>query len=354
MPLTLTKRSNGYYYVTGTVTIWRNGEPDTIDVRRSTKTRDEKVADGIRRQIENAAAEQSVTGKKPALTFREAAARHVRQGGEARFIALPVAHLGSIPIDRITQQDMDDAAHDAYPTQSTATRRRQFYAPAIAVLRSNGVVLAFKRPPDSQKRTVFFLPEQADQLIRELSSGRWPNPWTPALATFLFCQGSRVGETLALDGKEDMSLRDRYAIFRDPKNGRERMISLVPRTLAALGKIPNVGSRGPAFLRYDGRPYAEREARGYKITAWSSAVERMGLDPRVYTPHTARHSWATWFYAVTKDVVRMTAEGGWESDEWKRYVKLANPQIADAAVRYGFVEEQNPHNDTRKPLWNVV
>jgi integrase len=354
MPLTLIRRANGYWYVTGTVTIWRNGQPDTVDVRKSTKTRDEKIADGIRRQIENAAAEQSVTGKKPSRTVREAAQRYLKHGGEARFVDLVVEHLGSIPVDRVTQQDMDDGAHAAYPTQTDATRRRQFYAPAIAILRSEGVATVFKRSPDSQKRTVFFLPDKADAAIRRLSGGRWPNPWTPALATFLFCQGSRVSETINLDGKEDVSLRDRFAIFRDPKNGLERMIPLTSRTVAALSQLPNIGKRGPLFLRYDGRPYSDREGRGYRLMAWYTAIADIGLNPNTHTLHTARHSWATWFYAVTKDVVRMTSEGGWESDEWKRYVKLANPQIADAAVRYGFIEEQNPQNGSRKPIWKVV
>lgn len=351
MPLTLTQRPNGYWYVTGTVTVWRNGEPDTIEVRRSTKTKDESIADGIRRQIENAAAEQSVTNRKPVLSFQEAAERYVKHGGDARFLDKPKHYLGSMRVDMISQQDIDDAAFKAYPTQAPATRRRQFYTPAIAVLRSAGIATLYKRPSGGQKRTIFFHPDKAAELIRELGGSRWPNPWTPALANFLFCQGSRVGETLAIDGKRDVSLAGRYVVLRDTKSDKERMVVLTSRTVAALSQIPNLGRSGPLFLRYDGRPYAEREGRGYRLRAWENAVERVGLDPSEFTPHTARHSWATWFYAVTKDVVRLRKEGGWDSAEWERYVKLATPEIADAALRHGFIEMQNPQNrDSVAPL----
>lgn len=344
MPLTLKRHDNGFWYVAGSITVWRNGHSHTHEIRRSTKTRDEGQADAIRRQIEQAEAEQNHTGRQPSLTFREAADRYVKQGGEDRYIERAKTYLGKHRLDEITQQMLDDASFLAYPVQAPATRRRQFFAPVIAVLRSAGHHGRFNRPPDSQKRTLFFQPAKASELIREVAASRWPNPWTPALVTFLFCQGSRVGETLAIDGKDDISLDGGYAILRDTKNGRERMVPLYRRTLAALSQVPNVGKRGRLFLRYDGRPYVERERRGYKLHAWSSAVERIGMDPDLYTPHTARHSWATWFYAQTKDVVRLKAEGGWESDEWERYVKLAHPSLANDAVRYNFNFSKIPQN----------
>lgn len=341
MPLELKLHSNGVWYVYGTVTVWQHGQPNSIEVRRSTRSRDEAQADSIKRQIENEVAERNHTGREPALSFRQAAARYVNQGGEQRYLEKLRHHFGDIRIDQITQQYLDDAAHKAYPNASSSTRRRQFYAPAIAVLRSAGIEKSFKRPEDSAKRTIFFHPKDADAVIKQLSASRWPNPWTPALFTFLFCQGSRVGETLALDGKRDISLEHRYAIFRDTKSGRERMVPLYARTLAALSTIPNLGTRGPLFLRYDGRPYAPREIRGFRFLAWKSAVERVGLSAVEYTPHTCRHSWATWFYSQTKDVVRLKAEGGWESSEWERYVKLAAPSLASAAMQYGFDFSQN-------------
>lgn len=345
MSLELKQHPTGFWYINGTVTIWRNGRANSQEIRKSTKTRDKREADAIRRQIESAVAERNVTGREPALSFNAAADRYVKNGGECRFLAKPRAAFGRLRIDEITQEMLDDAGTEAYA--NTATRRRQFHGPVIAVLHNSGIRVQFDRPKDSGKRTYFLRPDQAVAAINRVIDSRTPNPWTPALVTFLFGQGSRVGETLAIDGKNDISLNDRYAILRDTKNGRERMVNLCPRVIAALSVVPNIGRRGPLFLRYDGRPYTpipEDEPRGRGFTWWSRAINEINLDPELYTPHTARHSWATWFYSQTKDVVRLKAEGGWESDEWTRYVKLAVPRIGMDALMAGFDFRQNEMN----------
>lgn len=335
MPLKLWRHENGIWHIRGTVTVWRSGRPVSREVRRSTRTTDERTADAIRRQIENAAAEQSVTGRQPARTFEEASRAYLTGGGEARFLALPTAHLGTWRIDEIDQQAMDEAARKAYPDAATATVRRQFYAPVIAVLRAAGINTPFRRPADGGRRTFFFRPDQALAMLARISDTRFPNPWTPALATFLFANGARVSEAMALDGR-DVSLAHRYAILRDTKNGEERMVPLCGRARAALSTLPNIGQKGPLFLRYDGRPYEARKARGYRLRFWERAVAEIGLDPATFTPHTARHSWATWHYSQNRDVLRLKMEGGWRSGEWERYVKLAAPGIGRAAIAAGF------------------
>ncbi|RVH74173.1 integrase [Sinorhizobium meliloti] len=344
MPLKITRHDNGIYYVSGTVTVWRNGKPHPVEVRRSTKSRDREQADAIKRQIENEVAERNITGKEPALTFRQAAKRYVEHGGEARFLRATKGgifelhsrfnRLAKKPVDEITQELIDDEGLRAYP--NPATRRRQFHAPVIAVLRKSGVKQQFERPEDSQKRTDFFRPDQAVEMLARIMDARYPNPWAPAFVTFLFGQGSRISETLSIDGRDDISLDHRYAILRDTKSGKERMVNLCPRVIAACSTLPNLGQRGPLFLRYDGRPYAKKEDRGYRFGFWNRAVTEVGLDATVYTPHTARHSWATWFYSQTKDVVRLKAEGGWDSSEWERYVKLAAPSLGAEAIKHSF------------------
>lgn len=348
MPLQLKQAENGYWYVVGTITVWKNGQSDTVELRKSTRTRNKDEADGIRRQIENEAAERNITGKEPAITFREAAERYEKNGGEKRFLAKPIDHLGSKRIDAITQQMIDDAGAKIY--QNSATRRRQFHAPVIAVLRANGIRDSFQRPQDGSKRTYFMSPKEAVALIEAISASRYVNPWSPALITFLFGQGARVSEALAVDGREDVSLDHKYAILRDPKNGKQRSVTLCPRVVAALSTIPNIGQRGPLFMRYDGRPYSEREARGYRFKFWERAVKEIGLDTAKFTPHTARHSWGTWFYSQTKDVVRLRKEGGWLSDEWERYVQTSNDSLGDEAYALGFRWVQREHSQDRGAL----
>ncbi len=335
MPLEIKRHANGYFYVLGTVTVWRDGQSHSIDVRKSTKTKDERQAEGIRRQIENQVAEQNITGKEPALTFRQAVTVYLRKGGSDRFLDKPKAYFGNTPIDQITQNMIDDKGLEEYA--NPATRRRQFHTPIIAVLRANGLRPAIDRPKGGNERTFFLTPDQAVECIGHIQASRYPNPWTPALFTFLFGQGSRVGETVAIDGKTDISLEHKYAILRDTKNGREKMVTLCPRVIAALTTLPNLGQRGPLFLRYDGRPYEARDERGYKFTAWNRAIKEMGLSAADYTPHITRHSWATWFYSRTLDVMRLRKEGGWESGQWQRYVKLASPSLGKRAAALGFI-----------------
>ncbi|NTH50518.1 site-specific integrase [Agrobacterium rhizogenes] len=356
MPLKLKRdEQSGIFYVTGSLAIWRNGQPHSLEVRRSTKVRDEAQADAIRRQIENEVAERNITGREPTVTFRAAAEKYVKDGGEARF--LRASHkegdpfrlhsrfdaIAAKPIDQISEDLINGEGKKFYPNDST--RRRQWHGPIIAVMRVNKFRPDIKRPDDGEKRTHFLRPDQALTLLGHISRSRFPNPWSPALATFLFGQGARVGETMAIDGRDDVSLEHRYAILRDTKNGKERMVNLCPRVVAAISTLPNLGKKGPLFLRYDGRPYEEKEGRGYKLTFWTRAVTAMDFDTSIYTPHVARHSWATWFYSQTKDVVRLKAEGGWESDEWERYVKLANPSIGRLAAKLGF--SFDPENEER-------
>lgn len=133
--------------------------------------------------------------------------------------------------------------------------------------------------------------------------------------------------------------------LRDTKNGHERIIKLLNRTCAALQQIPNLGQKGPLFLRYDGRPYeTATENRGIKINSvWNRARDEIGLD-KTYTPHVARHSWATWYYSQTRDSVSLQLEGGWRSDEYKRYLHFCNSELGRQAREYGFEFEDTNEN----------
>ena len=86
------------------------------------------------------------------------------------------------------------------------------------------------------------------------------------------------------------------------------------------------------------------------VTAWRGAMRRAGLaavdeerpwiDRRgiarvetvysyPYTPHTCRHTWATWFYAITLDPMKLRTEGDWSSLSLvERYAHLMTPEEA--------------------------
>jgi integrase len=41
-------------------------------------------------------------------------------------------------------------------------------------------------------------------------------------------------------------------------------------------------------------------------------LKRGGLNPE-FTPHDLRHTWASWHYALHKDLIRLQQDGGWST-----------------------------------------
>lgn len=332
------------WYVRGTISYFENGERKRVSIFEATGTENKEQAEAICRQVEQDVLSRNVNGVAPPRTFAEIAAAYVAAGGEARFLKRILAELGENAVRDLTaaegygQTRIDEAAARAMPGASAATLRRQWHGPIIAVLNYAGIPHALRRPRGGNTRTYFVRPFDANRIIDAVSAGRFQNPWHPALVTTLFGQGTRLGETLALDGRDDVFLEYGYAVLRDTKNDRERTIDLTPRTIAAWSTLPNLGEPGPLFRRYDGRPYTARANRGGQIrTLIARAVTDAGLDPRKATPHAFRHTWATWHYAQHKDPLRLMTAGGWSSLELvQRYAKLASPALADECHRAGW------------------
>jgi integrase len=90
------------------------------------------------------------------------------------------------------------------------------------------------------------------------------------------------------------------------------------------------------FSRPDGQPYAPKDGEGGQIKrAWAGAIRRAGLNPD-FTPHTCRHTWASWHYALHRDLLKLKIEGGWSSVELvERYAHLM-PAGHEEAIRRFF------------------
>lgn len=343
MPIRVIPNPNGWgpLFLRGYVYVWRDGRKRRISVpRQSAGTTDRGEAEAVARQIEARYVRETIEGRAPCVTFAEKMTEYLDGGGEARFLDKPLALLGAMEIDQIGQAELDAAAMKAYPSATSGTRRRQFYTPVMAVLNHGRTV---KRPEDKGERTVWITPTQAALVIQHASKDAHANPWAGPLVELFYGGGLRLSEGLKLDGATDVFPGYGYVIVRDPKNGYERVVRLPRRTLAALAGLPTLGQPGPIFRRQDGEPYAVIQASGTRLKFFETAVAAAGLDPKVYTPHTARHSWATWFYAVTKDQVALKANGGWRSNQWQRYTHLASSGLAEEAISLGWdFRDQHP------------
>lgn len=358
MPLRLyapgARRGNRYFIIRGTVSFWKGGRRHSHSIDTSTKTTSRDEAEGIRRQIEAEILERNTTGRDPVKTFGQLANAYLSASGSPRFLEKVLDHLEHRAADDIDDATLKRLAGEAYPQASAATIKRQWYTPILAVLNHGRIRHDIERPRGvGKERTHFFTPVQADRLIKAISGRSRRNPWIPVLAEFLFGQGCRVTETILIDAVKDVYLDHNIAILRDTKSDYERRVTLTPRTVAALSTLPNLNTPGPLFRKPGGRIYARRQNRGGQMrTIVASAVEDIGLDPTIYTPHTFRHSWATWFYAQTFDVIRLMDEGGWRSEKMvRRYVKLASPSIGEEARELGwnFGENIREHFAQRIP-----
>jgi integrase len=217
------------------------------------------------------------------------------------------------------------------PNPAPSTITRNLITPLRAVLRHahrrgwcDAPMLDTPRSP--QGRTLFMTPVEVEELLA--SAG----PHLRPVITFLVGTGARLSATIYLDWR-DVDLTGARAIFwpDSTKAGKRRNAILPPRVVVELANLPH--RDGAVFRRPDGQPYNDRDGYGGQIkTAWKGMICRSGVSPE-FTPHTCRHTWASWHYALHRDLLRLKEEGGWSSVTLvERYAHLL-PAGQESAIR---------------------
>lgn len=335
MPLKLTRREGSpFWWITGTV--------GGVRIRESTGTDRERLAREALAVRDAEAHRVAFHGARPAqrsVTFAAAAGSYVeaepRSAPTRARLARLVRHFGAAATcDGIGLESLDEACRALLrPGAKPATRLREVLTPARAVLahaarRGWCQMPTVERVAVSPARTAWLAPGEVERLIAAAAAH------LKTLLAFLAGTGARLGEALALRW-EDVDLAHARALLRQTKNGRDRAVDLCPRVVAALGGI---GHRDGLVFRGRGRgkgralpglPYAKRRKQGggQVKTGWALACARAGL-PGV-SPHTLRHTWATWHYAMRRDLLALRVEGGWQTaSQVERYAKLAPEGMA--------------------------
>jgi integrase len=341
MPLKITRRKS-----TGALTI--SGIVAGTRIRRRAQSDDPKLAAEEAAALEAELLRTAWHGeRRGSRTFAEAVTSYLEaaprtESTKARVRRLLLA-LGTARLGEIDQGTVGHLKKTVLrPNASLSTIERGIIVPLRAILRHahrRGWCDApmFEIPRRSEGRTRYLLPAEAERLLTAAA------PHVRPLLVFLISSGARMSEAIELDWR-DLDLQGNRAIFWRTKTGKRRIVVLPPRAVADLATLPH---REGSVFRWETTPspkgakpsrihtYADRgrEEGGHIKRAWQGAIRRARLDPEL-TPHDCRHTWASWHYALHKDLLRLKAEGGWSSVTLvERYAHLL-PAGQEAAIRH--------------------
>lgn len=316
------KRPSGFYHLRGTYL--------GVRVDQSAGTRSREHAEILAAKTQDEIFERYVKGPQAVTTFAEAAADYLTGGGERRYMKPLIEHFALTRLTEIDQASLDRAAARLYPNASPATRRRQVYAPFIACWKvaedaGKAPVRKWKRPEGDKRRLTWLTPAEAETLLAALE------PNTRGLVTFYLGAGARATEALDLIWSDVSPAAQQVTFWADiTKAGRDRTVDLGARVRDSLPQ--RRGPDDPVFLNSRGEPWHAYDAVNLALRRGS---QRAGV--RHVSCHVLRHTFATWAYAVTRDLELLMKQGGWASPELAmRYMHGGTDDLAKEVHAHGW------------------
>lgn len=305
-----------------------------VYVERSTKARKRSLARRIIAQWESEI-ERGVFVQPGDPTFASAALAYMKAGGERRFLAPLLHHFQNTPLQAIDQAAIDAAAEAILPLGTAATRNRQVYTPASAVLRRAGIVLELRRPigHDKAPATEWLWPEQAWRLFA--AAGALDAEFRLFLI-MLVATGLRLSELLRLT-TDATRLAEAFAYVPDTKTGTPQPVHLPPALVAELANHPRGLDRpGETVFRFHkgGHIYAL-----LRVAAIKAEVE---LPPR-RAFHILRHSYATWMRRFAGADLQALLGTNWKSiKSVQRYTHVVTSEEARRADALPILPPRKP------------
>lgn len=385
MPLRLYRRKSGIFHI--------RGSHHGIAVDESSLTRERAAAEAVRERREREIYEAVILGKRPDRLFAEAAEGLMLGRGahpdNALFAPILVARVmfggkrtafGEVPLREIDQAMIDAIARQLYPDAKNSTRNRKVYTPVSAALTWASEQKSWqfqhgriRRPKQTKGRLDWRTPQEIEWWLARAGHA------APLVAAYVGT-GARASELIGLDWANVSPANHQFTLWEDEtKAETERSVELQLRVRAVLPPRPPAGGR--VWLKPDGTPWAgydsinnllrrisEREAlaRAAPLEAEELAEKRalartlkvVGLDvrraaatraraifdaiiareriPTIHC-HIFRHTWATWAYAVTRDMPWVMARGGWSSPALAmRYIHVGSADLAEDVLAHGW------------------
>jgi len=320
--LSVKTRPSGIFYIRGTYL----GE----EIDQSARTRDGEQASLIAAKLEKEIFERHLYGRKAVATFDDAALGYLGGGKDGTYLIPIIKKLGAAKLRDITQAELDRTAREVYPDAADATRLRQFYTPFIAVwtwAARDGLCEPRKwlKPSPGPKRIEWRRPEEMEALLAAL------NGEPRDIVTFYLGTGARASEAIGLEWP-NVTLDGKRALLweEDTKSGHARHVDLADRATAAL---PSRNEEGRVFHNH--RTLEPWHAYDAINIALMRACKRAGI--RHTSCHVLRHTWATWAYAVTRDLDFLMKQGGWRTAQLAmRYIHAGTDDLARAVTKHGW------------------
>jgi integrase len=323
MPLKIYKRADSpYYQITGTLCGQR--------VRQSTGTDDEEKAERQRIDLERSI----LDGHSPTKTVAHAVVAYIENNGENKYLDKIVETLGHLPLDKVTQEDIDGAARKAYPgykrgkkgsfrKHTPATIKRHFYVPLAAVLHYAADLQwmpyrrirapKVKRPPPKWAEPDWF------QKLWAVA-----DPELKAITMFLSRTGCRIQECLDMKW-EDVDLKAGTAFVRKTKTGAHRTAHLPPMLVSVL-----------TALQGEGHVFRYRNRHNFR-SSLRSACKKAGI---VYmsSHQIGSHTYATLMRRhAGMDAKGLVSTGRW-ADEKSTYI-YTHAKVSDEAKKADSLDE---------------
>lgn len=277
-----------------------------VGINQTAGTPDKKLATKLAAKIREDI-ERGAISSPSAPTFARAALRYVETGGERRFVMRLAEYFGAMPVERVGQSEIDEAAIALYPHATAATRNRQVYSPVSAILKYAGIDKEIKRPKGGRGavRHFYFSPEQATAI---LTAATGKDAEFGIFLTFLLYTGARLTEGLSVK-VENLRLSEATAFIEQTKNGEPRMVYLPAVLVAALAGHPRGLDRKGKLFRF---------GKNGRLYTWlAEAADSAGVViPGKVAFHSFRHTYGAWMRRYGGlDTTGLVMTGAWKSRE---------------------------------------
>jgi integrase len=217
------------------------------------------------------------------------------------------ALIGDQQLSDIRQHTLVDASNELHPGTSPGTKNRQVLVVASAVLHyaaENNLCpyIRIKKFKEKAPEPRALNKTHAKALI-EAADGNMK-----LLLVWLFHQGWRISDVLRVVW-QDINLKEGTVRYHISKTDDWRVMPLHPKVHELLAKVPTKVGR---LFHWTDKSNLYRDLRPF--------CQKLGI---YFTPHMARHSFATWLANEGVSPLEIMEAGGWKDHKSvMRYAKL--------------------------------